>query len=256
MRQKTYNAWVCDHHEETDLTLLKLETDDLFTPAHLGNSDLVEAGDLVLAIGSPFGMDQTVTSGIVSGVRKMLVIDGVRYENMIQTDAPINRGSSGGPLVNIEGEIIGINTAIYAPTGVFSGTAFAMPVNRLRRFLTAHNILPAGDFLLTGFTDSFSNIKGWLGVEIQSVDRTTALHLGLPYIGGVLINGVSQNSPASRNGIKRGDVILEIDGEEIIDIDSFESLITNKKPEETLRLLVFSGKQLKEFSVTLSQFPS
>lgn len=256
MRQKTYNAWVCDHHEETDLTLLKLETDDLFTPAHLGNSDLVEAGDLVLAIGSPFGMDQTVTSGIVSGVRKTLVIDGVRYENMIQTDASINRGSSGGPLVNIEGEIIGINTAIYAPTGVFSGTAFAMPVNRLKRFLAAHNILPAEDFLLTGFTDSFSNIKGWLGVEIQSVDRTTALHLGLPYIGGVLINGVSQNSPASRKGIKRGDVILEIDGEEIIDIDSFESLITNKKPEETLRLLVFSGKQLKEFSVTLSQFPS
>lgn len=252
---KTYNAWVFDHHEATDLTLLKLETKDIFTPAALGNSDLVEAGDLVLAIGSPFGMEQTVTSGIVSGVRKTLVIDGVKYENMIQTDAPINRGSSGGPLVNIDGEVIGINTAIYAPTGVFSGTAFAMPVNRIRRFLAAHNILPADNFLQTSFTKSVSNIKGWLGVEIQAVDRTTALHLGLPYLGGVLVNGVSQNSPASRKGLKRGDVILEIDGKEIIGLDNFESLIADKKPQEILRLLVFSEKQLKEFFVTLSQFP-
>ncbi len=254
--QKTYNAWIYDHHVDTDLTLLKLETDDIFTPSVLGDSDLAETGDFVLAIGSPFGIEQTVTSGIVSGLRKTLTIEGVTYENMIQTDAPINRGSSGGPLVNIDGEVIGINTAIYAPTGVFSGTAFAMPVNRIKRFLVSHNIVPTQNYIQAGFTAPSSNIQGWLGVEIQPVDQTTALHLGLPYIGGVLVNRVSKNSPASKEGVNRGDVILKIDGKEIIDIDAFDSLITVKKPEEEVTLLIFSNKKLREFLITLSQFPS
>ncbi|MBW7995927.1 MAG: trypsin-like serine protease [Candidatus Glassbacteria bacterium] len=260
---RTYRAWVIDHHEETDLTLLQMDTDGIFTPAELGNSDLVEAGDMVLAIGSPFGMDQTVTSGIVSSVGKTLVIDGVRYENMIQTDAPINRGSSGGPLVNIEGEVIGINTAIYSPTGVFSGTAFAMPVNRVRRFLAAHNILLTGN--AGPFAANFQRMgaepapaagpRGWLGVEIQPVDQTTALHMGLPYIGGVLINRVSENSPASDNGVKRGDVILEINDIEILDHEHFGRLMAGRQIAEPLKLLVFSGKELKELFVTLSQLP-
>ena len=208
--KKTYNAWILDHHMDTDLTLLKLETTDRFTPAILGNSDLVETGDMVLAIGNPFGMDQTVTSGIVSGMRKTLAIEGLTYENMIQTDVPINRGRSWGPLVNIDGEVIGINTAIYAPTGVFSGTAFAMPVNRVKRFLTTHNIVYAGDSRRSHIAASFSVNKGLLGVEIQPVDRTLALHLGLPYIGGVLVNRVIQDSPASSKGLEHEDVILAI----------------------------------------------
>ena len=252
--QKTYNAWIFDHHVDTDLTLLKLETEDIFTPSVLGDSDLVETGDLVLAIGSPFGMEQTVTSGIVSGLRKTLTIEGVTYENMIQTDAPINRGSSGGPLVNIDGEVIGINTAIYAPTGVFSGTAFAMPINRIKRFLVSHNIVSPSlpNYIQAGFIAPSSNIQGFMGVEIQPVDRTTALHLGLPFIGGVLVNRVSKNSPALKEGVKRGDVILEIDGIEIVYIDTFENLIGVKKPEDEVTLLVFSDKKLKEFLITLS----
>ncbi len=238
------------------MTILKLETDDIFTPSVMGDSDLVETGDLVLAIGSPFGMEQTVTSGIISGLRKTLTIEGVTYENMIQTDAPINRGSSGGPLVNIDGEVIGINTAIYAPTGVFSGTAFAMPINRIKRFLVSHNIVSPPNYIQAGFTAPSSNFQGWMGVEIQPVDQTTALHLGLPYIGGVLVNKVSKNSPALKEGVRRGDVILEIDGIEIVDINSFENLIGEKKPEDEVTLLVFSDKKLKEFFITLSQFPS
>ncbi len=254
--QKTYNAWIYDYHVDTDLTILKLETEDIFTPSVLGDSDLVETGDLVLTIGSPFGMEQTVTSGIISGLRKTITIEDVTYENMFQTDAPINRGSSGGPLVNVDGEVIGINTAIYAPTGVFSGTAFAMPINRIKRFLVSHNIVSPPNYIQAGFTAPSSNIQGWLGVEIQPVDRTTALHLGLPYIGGVLVNRVSNNSPALKEGVKRGDVILEIDGKEIIDIDTFEKLIAVRKPEDEVSLLVFSNKKLKNFLITLSQFPS
>jgi len=135
--KQNYVAKIIDHHVDTDLTLLKIEAVDDFTPAQLGNSDLVEIGDWILAFGSPFGLDQTVTDGIVSGKRKTLMIEGIRYENMIQTDAPINRGSSGGPLVNLYGDVIGINTAIYAPTGVFSGTGFAIPINQVKRFLSA-----------------------------------------------------------------------------------------------------------------------
>ena len=253
MGGRSYRARVIDHHIDTDLTLLKLETTEMFTPAVFGNSDLVETGDMVIAIGSPFGMDQTVTSGIVSGVHKSLVIGGVSYGNMIQTDAPINRGSSGGPLINMDGLVIGINTAIYAPTGVFSGTSFAMPINRIKRFLTAHNIVSAGGFQQAGFTDSFSNIKGWLGVEIQSVDKTIALHLGLPYIGGVLVNRVLPDSPASQEGIERGDVILEINGNKIVDIENFESIMDNAKPDDMVEALVYSGKELRRFSFRLSQ---
>jgi S1-C subfamily serine protease len=253
MGRKTYPARVVDHHIETDLTLLKLETSDIFIPAELGNSDYVETGDMVIAIGSPFGMDQTVTSGIISGVRKTLEIGGIRYDNMLQTDAPINRGSSGGPLVNIDGKVIGINTAIYAPTGVFSGTAFSMPINRIQRFLIAHNIAPATGFQQASYSESFSNINGWLGVDIQSIDRTFALHLGLPYIGGVLVNRVLPDSPASKNGIKRGDVILEINGSEVVDIEHFGNLFGNMKPDEAVEILVYSGKELRKMFIRLSQ---
>ncbi len=264
--QRTYNAWVFDHHVDTDLTLLKLETDDMFTPAVMGDSGLVETGDIVLTIGSPFGMEQTVTSGIVSGLRKTITIEGFTYENMIQTDAPINRGSSGGPLINIDGEVIGINTAIYAPTGVFSGTAFAMPINRIKRFLFSHNIVTNQQYIQTGFTAPPVNTapsvntappvnnQGWLGVEIQQVDQATAIHLGLPYIGGVLVNRVTSNSPASKEKLKRGDVILEIDGKKIEDINDFEEMMALRKPKEEVTLLLFSNKKLKECFVTLSQF--
>lgn len=265
--QQTYRAWVVDHHQETDLTLLQLDAKGIFAPAQLGNSDLVEAGDLVLAIGSPFGMDQTVTSGIVSGVGKSLMIDGVRYDNMIQTDAPINRGSSGGPLVNIDGQVIGINTAIYSPTGVFSGTAFAMPINRIRRFLASHKILLnggsnplAGNLQRMGVPTGVAagpieGRRGWLGVEVQPVDQATALHMGLPYIGGVLVNRVSSNSPASGNGVKRGDVILELNNMEIEDHEHFGNLMAGLRATDPLRMLVFSGRELKELFITLGQHP-
>ncbi|MFC1562685.1 S1C family serine protease [candidate division KSB1 bacterium] len=253
--KQNYVAKIIDYHVDTDLTLLKIDAVDDFTVAQLGNSDLVEVGDWVLAFGSPFGMDQTVTDGIVSGKRKTLVIEGIRYENMIQTDAPINRGSSGGPLVNLYGDVIGINTAIYAPTGVFSGTGFAIPINQVKRFLSAHNIIPAGD-LIQANNPSIQYGQGWLGLEIQPVDGIIAHQFGLPYIGGVLVNRVIYNSPAWNEGFERGDVILEFDGRKISSIKKLENLITDLSPTEKVKLLVFRDKKLKEFYVTLSEMPS
>jgi len=255
MNRQNYDARVEDHHIDTDLTLLKIDSESEFKPADLGNSDLVEVGDLVLAFGYPFGLEQSVTSGIVSGKRKPLVINGITYNNMIQTDAPINQGNSGGPLTNISGEVIGVNTAIYAPTGVFSGTGFAMPINRVKRFLSEHKIVSTGNITLASITNPYSSSRGWLGIEVQPIDHVTALHLGLPYKGGVLVNRVFQDSPAWRKGLKRGDVILEFDGRRISDTAELEYLISNLGATETVRILVCRDKKLEEYYVALSDIP-
>ena len=117
-------ADVVANEPSLDLTLLKVRDNGPFTEAQLADSNLTQLGDYVVAVGSPFGIEQTVTSGIISGIRKSVMIEGVRYQNLFQTDAPINHGSSGGPLVNLNGDVIAINAAIYAPTGVFNGTGF------------------------------------------------------------------------------------------------------------------------------------
>ena len=134
-RQREFHANVIDVDPKTDLALLKIQSQDTFPTAVLGNSDLVEVGDLVLAIGSPFGFSRTVTMGIVSSNRRKLNINGTKYPDMIQTDAAINEGNDGGPLVNIKGEVIGINLACFMPDSQFSGIGFAIPINDVLEFV-------------------------------------------------------------------------------------------------------------------------
>lgn len=136
--QREFHANVIDVDPKTDLALLKIQAQDTFPTAVLGNSDLVEVGDLVLAIGSPFGFSRTVTMGIVSSNRRKLNINGTRYPDMIQTDAAINEGNDGGPLVNIKGEVIGINLACFMPDSQFSGIGFAIPINDVLEFVIAN----------------------------------------------------------------------------------------------------------------------
>jgi len=131
-----YNAEIVATEPEKDLALLKIDSDKTFSYAILGDSDLVEVVDFVLAIGSPFGLEHTVTRGIISDNKRDLLIDNSKYKNLIQTDAAINRGNSGGPLINAKGEVIGINTAIYAPTGDFAGLGFAIPINEAKQLLS------------------------------------------------------------------------------------------------------------------------
>jgi len=130
-----YPAEIVLQEEEQDLAILKIALNRTLPAAKLGNSEMIEVGDIVLAIGSPFGLEQTVTMGIISDDRRDLTIDGRVYEDLIQADAAINKGNSGGPLINIHGEIIGINTAIYAPTGIFTGVGFAIPINKAKLLL-------------------------------------------------------------------------------------------------------------------------
>jgi serine protease Do len=199
-----------------DLALIKLEKPGRFTAARFADSSKVEVGDWVLAVGNPFGLGHTVTSGIVSGRRPSLVIGGVEYRGLIQTDAPINQGSSGGPLVNLTGEVVGINTAIYAPTGVSNGTGFAIPANRVTAFvaraLGKEQQMPVAQIQPVNAPAQTLVVQPWLGVYITNVTPQLAAKLSLPRAGGVFVNSVTPGSPASSAEIRRGDVIIALAG--------------------------------------------
>ncbi|MGY0400164.1 MAG: Do family serine endopeptidase, partial [Ostreibacterium sp.] len=194
--QKEYSATLIGIDKRTDVALLKIDKTD--TPAvKIGNSDQLEVGNWVLAIGSPFGFDHTATAGIISAVSRSLP-DGT-YVPFIQTDAAVNPGNSGGPLFNLKGEVIGINSQIYSNTGAFNGLAFAIPIN------TAMNI--AEQLKNKGFVS-----RGWLGIGIQKVNQALAASFGLETPKGALVANVSPNSPAEQAGLQLGDIILSFNG--------------------------------------------
>ncbi len=252
-RQTTYPARVVDYHPSSDLTLLQIDAPEIPDPAPLGDSDQAMPGDMVLAIGSPFGMQQSVTSGIISGTDKTLTIGGTLYEDMLQTDASINRGSSGGPLVNIHGRVIGINTAIYSPSGVFSGTAFAMPINRIRDFLQTHGIQAPLAIARPVVTQLPMSGQTTMGVQVQEVDRIVALHLGLPYIGGALVNRADSRGAGAMSELRRGDVILEIGETNIVCPDDFNNVVAATEPGENTTILVQRDGRLLQLFGTVSQ---
>lgn len=197
--QTEYTAELVGMDERTDVALLKVTGKNL-PAAKIGDSDTVEVGNWVLAIGSPFGFDYTATKGIVSAVSRSLP-DGT-YVPFIQTDAAVNPGNSGGPLFNLDGEVIGINSQIYSSTGSFNGLAFAIPIN------TAMNI--AEQLKNKGFVS-----RGWLGVAIQNVDQDLARSFGLKKPRGALVSAVVEESPAENAGIKAGDIILTFNGKQV-----------------------------------------
>lgn len=215
-----------------DLALLKVRENGPFPEAQLADSNGTQLGDYVVAVGSPFGIEQTVTSGIISGMRKAVVIDGVRYENLFQTDAPINHGSSGGPLVNLNGEVIAINTAIYAPTGVFNGTGFAIPINDCRDFLTRsldRNFSTTPDQAMAGELPPTNLVPMaptpvHFGLEVLPVNEVIAQQFGVPE-KGVLVNRVMDELPASLAGIKRGDIILSMAGYPIQSAEDIRNVV-------------------------------
>lgn len=197
--QKEYTAQLIGLDARTDVALLKIDATS--TPAAtLGDSDQLEVGNWVLAIGSPFGFDYTATAGIVSAVSRSLP-DGT-YVPFIQTDAAVNPGNSGGPLFNLDGEVIGINSQIYSRTGSFNGLAFAIPIN------TAVNI--AEQLKTKGYVS-----RGWLGVGIQGIDQELAQSFGLDKPTGALVANVLPDSPAQQAGIQAGDIILTFNGKTI-----------------------------------------
>jgi serine protease DegQ len=206
---------------DTDIAVLRIESKQLPTPITLGQIESVHVGDVVLAIGNPFGVGQTVTSGIVSALGRDHV--GINtFENFIQTDAAINPGNSGGALIDTRGNLIGINTAIYSNNGGSMGIGFAIPVNLAKQVM--ESILTNG-----------SVTRGWIGVEPQNISKELAQSLNLPInTTGVLITGVLEGGPADRAGIKPGDVLTKVNGQETKDVRQLLNQVAKQQPGELI----------------------
>ena len=226
------NAKLIGSDPETDIAVLKIDATDLPAPITLGKMESVQVGDVVLAIGNPFGVGQTVTSGIVSALgRNQLGIN--TFENFIQTDAAINPGNSGGALVDTKGNLIGINTAIYSRSGGNMGIGFAIPINTAKQVM--ESILTNG-----------SVTRGWIGVEPQNLSKELAESLNIPLnTSGVLITGVLNGGPADKAGMKPGDVLTQVNGQKVGDVVTLLNRIAQTNPGDEAKVsLLRKGKEM------------
>jgi serine protease Do len=241
---RTFDAKVVGTDEKSDLAVIKIEANGTLPYARLGDSDALDVGEWVVAIGSPFYLEHTVTAGIVSAKGRSGVLQPSDvYEDFIQTDAAINPGNSGGPLVNLDGEVVGVNTAIATRTGGYQGVGFAIPVNMARSVMD--------DLIHEGRV-----IRGWLGVMIGGVDRDLAESLGLPRPEGALVNQVLPESPAAEGGLKEGDVILSIDDHRIETVDQLRNRVAMTRPGTQVEVKIARGGNERVLRVTLGELPA
>ena len=235
-----YAATIIGTDPKTDVAVLKIDAEGL-APARLGSSADLRVGEWVLAIGSPLTAElaQTVTQGIVSAKGRSNV--GLAdYEDFIQTDAAINPGNSGGPLVNLDGEVVGINTAIVSRSGGFQGIGFAVPIDM------AHNIM-------NSLIDYGKVVRGWLGVSIQDINDAMARALGLDDTRGAIVGEVVENSPADEAGFKEGDVVVELNGEQVMNSTEFRNRIAGTPPDTRVTITVIRDGERVPLNVTLAE---
>jgi serine protease Do len=224
-----YEAKIIGRDAKTDLALIKIEPKHTLQPASLGDSEKLRVGDWVIAIGNPFGFEQTVTAGIVSAKGRFL--GGSTYENFIQTDASINPGNSGGPLFDVEGKMVGINTAIYSRSGGNVGLGFAIPVNMAKS-------------VITQLKETGKVSRGWLGVMIQTVTSELAKEFHMERPMGALVGEVSPDSPAAKAGIKAGDIITKFAGKEISQMNMLPAIVAQTPVGSKVEVeLVRNGKK-------------
>ena len=223
-----------------DVAVIKIDATNLPT-LPLGDSTKTEVGEWVLASGAPYGLTQTLTAGIVSAVGRNSV--GIaNYENFIQTDAAINPGNSGGPLVNLRGEVIGINTAIFSRSGGSVGLGFAIPIDMVKQ-------------VYDQIREHGSVVRGYLGVRIQALTQELAEQFGLKESRGILVGDVQKGTPGDRAGLKQGDAIVELDGKKIEEIGAFRNSIAMKSPGSKVNLTIVRDNQRVEIPVTLDKLP-
>jgi serine protease Do len=225
--EKEFKAQIIGRDPKTDLALIKINADRPLVPLILGDSDKIEVGDWVVAIGNPFGLGNTVTAGIVSA--KYRQIGGGPYDNFIQTDASINPGNSGGPLLNMDGEVIGVNSAIFSESGGSIGIGFAIPINMAKQLLPQ---LKEGKVR-----------RSWIGVVIQDITPELKAKLGLGTDEGALVSDVVSGGPADKAGIQRGDVILRFDGKPIRNSQNLPFVVASAPIGKTVEVEIMRGNQ-------------
>ena len=235
---KEYEAKLIGTDPVSDIAVLKINSKDKFKPVPLGDSGKARVGDWVLAIGNPFGLGGTVTSGIISAINRDINMG--RYDNFIQTDASINQGNSGGPLFNLQGEVVGINTAIFSQSGGSVGIGFAIPSN------FAKNVIDQ----LQKYGETR---RGWLGVRIQVVTQEIADSLGMKEAIGALVADVNENSPAQKAGLKDGDVIIEFNGIKIDTMRKLPKVVGEAPVGKAANIKIWRDKKVLSKTVVLGR---
>ncbi len=238
---REFKGKVIGKDARTDIAVIKINSDHLPTVI-IGDSDKLKVGETVIAIGNPFGLNQTVTSGIVSATGRANV--GIAdYEDFIQTDAAINPGNSGGALVNVRGELVGINTAIFSTSGGYQGIGFAIPSTMAKTVM--ENLIKNGKV-----------VRGWLGVSIQQITPELSKQFNLKEQRGVLVGDVTEDSPAEKAGIKRGDVITGYNGREVEDPANLRNMVANTAPGKEVVLRIVHDGKAETVKVTVAELPA
>jgi len=237
---KEYDAKLIGRDPNTDVAVIKIEGKNL-PYLKLGNSHKLEVGQWVIAVGNPLGLSATLTVGVVSAIdRSNLGLTPI--ENFIQTDAAINRGNSGGPLLNLDGDVVGMNTAIATHTGGYMGIGFAIPSNLAEHIM--EQLINNGAFT-----------RGYLGVALQQVDQGLADAFGLDDIQGALVAEVAKDSPADKAGLKRGDVILKYNGKPVDNISLIRNAVSIMRPDQMIQLQVKRGSKIENLDVKVGRHP-
>ena len=240
--EKEYKAKIVGADPYMDIAVLKIDSKDTFTPVKFGDSDKARVGDWVMAIGNPFGLGGTVTAGIISARNRDINL--TRYDDFIQTDASINQGNSGGPLFNMDGDVVGINTAIIAPNQSGSiGIGFAIPSN-------------AASSVIDQLVKFGETKRGWLGVRIQEVTKEIADVEKLKNTEGALVASVGEKSPAEKAGLQSGDIILKFDGQKIDTMRTLPKLVSRTEVGKTVELEIWRDKKLITKKLTLGRLES
>lgn len=234
---KEYDARMIGTDERTDLAVLKVDTDETFTYVDFGDTR-PRIGDWVVAVGNPFGLGGTVTAGIVSAHGRE--IGATRYDDFIQIDAAVNKGNSGGPAFNLKGEVVGVNTAIFSPSGGNVGIAFAIPA-------------ALADEIVTDLIEDGEVTRGWLGVQIQPMNKDIAESLGLDFETGTIVTSTQEDSPAARAGLKSGDIITAVDGKQIKGPKALARVIAGYEPNAEVALQIWRDGTSQDVVVKLGE---
>ena len=231
--KREFKAQIVGADPDSDLAVLRITSKTPLPAIDMGNSDDIMIGETIISIGNPFGFSHTVTTGVISALNRSIRTEGRIFQNFIQTDASINPGNSGGPLLNINGELIGINTAIYAKA---QGIGFAIPINNAKRVVT--DLIRYGEV-----------IQAWIGITVQDLDAQTASYLNLPGNNGVLIKDVEHDSPAQKAGLQDGDILLALENRRLHSSQDYHMVLRDYSAGQILKLRIW--RNTKEISISL-----